>query len=194
VLSLPEAELDTLPEMIPVQQGAGLRLDSLTLQFGQPALYLNDVGVLLLIRDNIGRRPIYFSWSTADYPDRTWGLTPHLAREGLVRRLVPAPIAPGDSLVLSEGLGYMDLPRTRALLDAYRWQEVGRERRYGWVDVPSATMLNLYSIIYGTTAATFLARGDTAAALRADSVAAVIERSTRPTGRGTAGGPGAAAR
>jgi hypothetical protein len=194
VLSSTEAELDTLPEMIPVQQGAGLRMDSLTLQFGQPALYLNDLGVLLLIRDNIGRRPIYFSWSTADYPDRTWGLTPHLATEGLVRRLIRTPIAPGDSLVLSEGLGYMNLPRTRGLLGAYRWREVGRERRHGWVDIPSATMLNLYSIVYGTTAATFLARGDTAAAVKADSIAAVIDRSTRPTGRGTLGGPTAGGR
>ncbi len=193
VFALSEAELDTLPEVIEVEQGAGLRLDGLALRFGQPALFLNDLGVLLLIRDNLGRRPIYFSWSTGAYPDQTWGLTSYLATEGLVRRLVPGEIVPGDSLILSEGLGYMDLPRTRALLERYRWREVARERRYGWVDVPSATMMNTYLIVYGTAAATFLARGDTAAALAADSVAAAIDRSTRPTGRPTAGGPGPAA-
>jgi hypothetical protein len=189
VFSSTEAELDTLPEMIEVQQGAGLQLDSLALRFGQPVLFLPDVAVLLLIRDNLGHRPIYFSWSASDYPDRTWGLTSYLATGGLVRRLEPVAIMPGDSLILSEGLGYMDLPRTRALLDSYRWREIARPRRYGWVDIPSQTMPNLYSIIYGTSAATFLARGDTAAALRADSVATAIERSTRPFGRPTLDGP-----
>ena len=189
VLALPEAELDTLPDMVPVQPGTGLRMGGLTLRFGQQALFLNDLGILLLIRDNLGRRPIYFSWTTADYPDRIWGLTPHLATEGLVRRLVPDPIVPGDSLILSEGLGYMDLPRTRLLMDRYRWREVARERKYGWVDRPSTTMPNTYSILYGASAATFRARGDSAAAAAADAVVDAIERSLLPVGRATAGGP-----
>ena len=40
---------------------------------------------------------------------------------------MPAPVTPNDSIVLSQGLGYVDLPRTRALLwDVYHWQTATR--------------------------------------------------------------------
>jgi len=75
-------------------------------------------------------------------------------------------------VVLSPGLGYVNLPRTKALLwDTYHWQTAGRERPYGWVDPPSGTILQLYSVIYGGTARVLQAAGDSASAARADSVA-----------------------
>ena len=74
--------------------------------------------------------------------------------------------------MLSPGLGYLDLPRTQALLwDVYHWQTATRERPAGWVDPPSGSILQLYSVIYGGAARTLAAAGDSALAARADSVA-----------------------
>ena len=189
VFALSEAQLDTLPETASVEPGSGIRLDSLTVRFGPGTLFLNDLAVLLLIRDNLGQRPIYFAWSTAGYADQTFGLTQHLVTEGLVRKVLPTPVAASDSLVMSAGLGFFNLPRSRALLEGYHWREVARARRFGWVDIPSATMLNLYAIVYAASAETFMAHGDTTWAARADSIATAIDRSLRPTGSPTLGGP-----
>jgi hypothetical protein len=75
-------------------------------------------------------------------------------------------------VVLSPGLGYVNLPRTRSLLwDTYHWKTAMRDRPYGWVDPPSGTILQLYSVIYGGAARVLEAHGDSTQAARADSVA-----------------------
>ena len=68
------------------------------------------------MRDNLGKRPVFFSWSDGGYPDQTFGLSAYLVSQGLVRKLMPTPVTANDSIVLSPGLGYVDLPRTRAML------------------------------------------------------------------------------
>ena len=59
-----------------------------------------------MIRDNLGKRPIYFSWSDGNYPDGTLGLTEYLLTTGLVRKLMPKPIQEGNGIVLSKTLGF----------------------------------------------------------------------------------------
>ena len=81
--------------------------------FGQEYLLLQDLATIFLIRDNAGKRPVFFSWSDGGYPDQTLGLSAYLVSQGLVRKLMPRPVEPTDSIVLSQGLGYLDLPRTR---------------------------------------------------------------------------------
>jgi hypothetical protein len=176
VLSLSETQIDSLPEVQPVPKGKGIAFDSVTIQFGQDVLVLSDIATIFLIRDNLGKRPIYFAWSAASYPDQTLGLTSFLVTQGLVRRLELRPVKPGDGVVLSRGLGYLDVPQTQHLLeDTYHWKTVARRRPAGWVDKPSASILNLYEIVYAAAAPTLKAAGDTVFAARADSIARAVE-------------------
>jgi hypothetical protein len=169
VLKLSQAEVDSLPEAMQVPKEGGLSFDSLQIRFGSDVLLRQDLASIFLIRDNLAKRPIYFSWSDGGYPDQTLGLSAYLVSEGFVRKLLPRPVAASDSVVLSTGLGYLNLPRTRKLLwDVYHWQSASRQRPRGWVDQPSGSILQLYSVIYGGAARAVSARGDSALAARAD--------------------------
>ena len=171
VFSVSEAELDSLPEVMRVPQESGLRFDSLMISFGQDYLMLQDLATIFLIRDNLGQRSIHFSWSTGNYPDQTLRLTPYLVAQGLVRKLVAEPVVPNDSIVLSQGLGYLDVPRSRVLMgDVYHWESAALDRPRGWTDTPSSSILQLYALTYRGAAGSFAAAGDTTFALRADSI------------------------
>jgi hypothetical protein len=98
----------------------------------------------------------------------------------MVRKLMPKPVAANDSIVLSAGLGYLDLPRTRRLLwEVYHWKAAARDRPFGWVDAPSSSILSLYAIVYAGTADAMRQKGDTALAARADSVARAVQQEIR---------------
>ena len=171
VFSVTEAQLDSLPEAMQVPAKGGVAFDSLKLAFGQDVLMLQDLATIFLIRDNLGKRPIYFSWSDGGYPDQTLGLSPYLVSQGLVRKLMPRPVVATDSVILSPSLGYIDLPRTEKLLwDVYHWKAAARNRPRGWVDKPSGSILQLYAVVYGGAARAFAAAGQPALAARADSV------------------------
>jgi hypothetical protein len=158
----------------------GVVFDSLQLRFGGDVLLRQDLATIFLIRDNLGRRPVFFSWSDGGYPDQTFGLSPYLVSQGFVRKLMPRPVAPTDSIVLSPGLGYVDLPRTTKLLfDVYHWKTATKDRPVGWVDPPSGSILQLYSVVYGGTSETLKQAGDTALAARADSVARKVTEELR---------------
>ncbi len=180
VFNMSLEELDALPEVQPAPSGA-ISIDSLVIEFGEQYLTRSDIATLLLIRDNLGKRPIYFSWSDGGYPDSMFGLTPYLISHGMVRKLSPTPVRPdGDRIVFSPGMGWIDLPRTEALLnDVYHWEAAARERPYGWVDPPSGTILQLYALVYGGYADFLLQRGDTAAAFQPDSIARAVESNIR---------------
>ncbi len=182
-LSLPLEEIDSLPEAMRVPPEGGVAFDSLQLRFGQDVLLRQDLATIFLIRDNLGKRPIFFSWSDGGYPDQTFGLSPYLVSQGFVRKLMPAPVAPSDSVVLSPGLGYVDLPRTRKLLwDVYHWKTATKDRPVGWVDPPSGSILQLYSVVYGGSSETLAKAGDSTLAARADSVAREVSEELRQGG------------
>ena len=176
-LKLRPAEIDSLPEAMQVQTNTGVAFDSLQLRFGQDMLLRQDLATIFLIRDNLGKRPVYFSWSDGGYPDQTLGLTPYLVSQGFVRKLMPGLVKAGGDIVLSPGLGYLDVPRTKALLkDVYHWQTATRERPFGWVDPPSGSILQLYSVVYGGAARVFESQGDSALGKLSDSVAQQVSR------------------
>ncbi len=180
VLSLPLEEIDSLPEAMRVPPEGGVAFDSLQLRFGQDVLLRQDLATIFLIRDNLGKRPIFFSWSDGGYPDQTFNLSPYLVSQGFVRKLMPTPVTPGDSVVLSPGLGYVDLPRTRKLLwDVYHWKTATKDRPVGWVDPPSGSILQLYSVVYGGSSETLAKAGDSTLAARADSVARKVSEELR---------------
>ena len=181
VFSLTVEQLDSLPEVMEVPQNGGIMLDSVAVRFGSQYLMLQDIATTFLIRDNLGTRPIFFSWSDGPYADQTLGLSEYLVSQGLVRKLLPRPAVAGDSIVLSRALGYVDLPRTEALMwNAYHWMSAAKERPRGWVDPPSSSILQLYAIVYGGMAATLAERGDSVGAMRADSVAAAVRANLVP--------------
>jgi hypothetical protein len=179
-LSLPLEEIDSLPEAMRVPPEGGVAFDGLQLRFGQDILLRQDLATIFLIRDNLGKRPIFFSWSDGGYPDQTFGLSQHLVSQGFVRKLMPAPVAPNDSIVLSPGLGFVDLPRTKRLLwDVYHWKTATKDRPAGWVDPPSGSILQLYSVVYGGSSQTLAKAGDSTLAARADSVARKVSEELR---------------
>jgi Protein O-mannosyl-transferase TMEM260-like len=176
-LKLSRAEVDSLPEAMQVPTKGGISIDSIQIRFGQDVLLRQDLASIFLIRDNMGIRPIYFSWSDGGYPDQTLGLSQYLVSQGFVRKLMPAPVQPRDSIVLSQGLGYLSYPRSSRLLwQVYHWKTATRPRPYGWVDPPSGSILQLYSVVYGGMARAYEAAGDSAVAARADSVAQAVNR------------------
>ena len=167
---------DTLPDYIPLAQPATGYLGPITValdpaRLGRPYLMRSDLAVLQIIKDELGKRPIYFSASTGNYADQL-GLSPYLVGEGLVRRVVPRPVAVGGGVWRVEGRGFVDVPRSAALLfGVYRGGETAaRPRPRGWVDVPSQNSLLGYVFAYDTIAQalreTDPARADRAVALR----------------------------
>ena len=182
-MTLTEAQVDSLPEYARAPATA-LKFGNVEVSFGnQQILDRKDLATIFLIRDNLGKRPIYFSWSAGAFPDQTLGLTAYLVTQGFVRKLYPDPVTPKGSVVMSAGMGWMDLERTRSLLwNAYRWQSAARPRATGWVDPPSRSILELYAVIYDGFGRTLLQQGDSIGAARADSVSAAVVKSLRPPG------------
>ena len=181
VFSLTTSQLDSLPEAMQVPEKGGVEFQNLKIAFGDNILMLQDLATIFLIRDNLGKRPIYFSWSDGGYPDQTLGLSQYLVSQGLVRKLMPKPVVASDSIVLSPSLGYLDLPKTEKLLwDVYHWPAAARDRPYGWVDRPSGSILQLYAVVYGGAARAFAGAGKKDLAARADSVAQGVTRNVSP--------------
>jgi hypothetical protein len=60
------------------------------------------------------------------------------------------------------------------LWETYRWPTATRARPRGWVDVPSASILQVYLIIYREAGQIFAAQGLPDEGARADSVAAAV--------------------
>lgn len=177
--SLAEGALDSLPEVAKTPAGRSAVVDSVVMSLGE-YLTRSDLATILLVRDNLGKRPIYFSWSAGNFPDQTLGLTPYLISEGLARRLHERAVQPGGAVVLSPGMGFVDVERSRRLLEEqYQWRSVVRPRPRGWVDLPSRSIVELYGIIYAGTADALRQAGDSASAARADSIATAITQAMR---------------
>jgi hypothetical protein len=99
--------------------------------------------------------------------------------EGLVRRVVPRPVASSDTVPLVAGRGFLNLPRSRSLaFGVYRGGETAaRPRPRGWVDVPSQNSLLGYVFLYDTIAAALRVR-DPALAARASTLRDAILANT----------------
>ncbi len=185
--SLSQDALDALPELTPIQAGQPVPVDSVLVQLrgtdlggAGTFLELSDLATVGIIRDNLGKRPIYFSWTTGGHPDNSLGLTPYLVSEGLVRRLNPAPVKVGGDIVISRGLGYVDVAQSdRLMWNLYHFEEAGRLRPRGWVDPPSASILSIYSVIYGQMTEVYLQAGDATKAARSAQVANAVNANLR---------------
>jgi len=183
-LTLSEKDINEMPEAQIVPSHSGLKIGDVQIAFGHDTLFLSDLMAVFLIKDNLGKRPIYFAWSDADFPDRTLGLSAYMLTQGLVRKLNPTPLEPKGGVVLNRGLGFVDLDRTRDLLfKVYQFDAASRARPRGWVDRPSQSILSLYSVVYGLVGPSFQAAGDSALAIRADSIAQAVDANTKDRGQ-----------
>jgi len=185
---------DTLPPYAALDQPVSGYLGPISIaldprSLGRPYLLRSDLAVLQIIKDQLGKRPIYFSTSTGNYADQL-GLGPYLVTEGLVRRVTPRPVTPSDTVQVVGGRGFLNLPRTRTLAFAvYRGGETAaRPRPRGWVDVPSQNSLLGYVFLYDTIAAAVRAQ-DAALAARAsarrDAILANTTYASAPARRAT---------
>src|SRR2546426_5324085 len=144
---------------------------------GRGYLERADVIVLQVIRDQLGKRPIYFSRTVGLYADQ-FGFTSHLEGQGFARVLRQNALVPSDSIKGVQSLGYVNVPRTtRLLFDVYHADAAARPRPRGWVDKPSEGILSLYGLTYYTMAQELQA-SQSALAARAQQIAQSIFRNT----------------
>jgi len=175
---------DTLPPYLVLPHAVTGRLGPVTVSLdpnvlGRPYLERSELAVLQIIKDEVGKRPIYFSASTGNYADRL-GLGAYLVGEGLVRRVLPRPAAPSDSVRLLPGRGFVNVPRTSALaFGVYQGGEpAARPRPRGWVDVPSQNSLLGYVFVYDTIAAALAGQQPALAARAVELRDAILANTT----------------
>jgi Protein O-mannosyl-transferase TMEM260-like len=145
---------------------------------GQGYLEKADVVVLEAIKDQLGKRPIYFSRTVGTYAD-DFGLTAYLEGQGFARVLRPYAIQASDSIVALPGFGWVNLTRSKTLaFDVYHPHSAARPRARGWVDRPSEGILVTYGLIYELLSQALQATDSTASA-RASAIADSITRNSQ---------------
>ena len=166
-----------------VKLGSGADTIRVTLDpqmLGRPYVERADVIVLQVIKDQLGKRPIYFSRTVGLYADQ-FGFTGHLEGQGFARVLRTKELVPSDSIKGVQSLGYVNIPRTTKLLfDVYHADEAARPRPLGWLDKPSEGILQLYGLTYYTMAQELQASNSPFSA-RAQQIAQAIFRNTETT-------------
>jgi hypothetical protein len=141
-------EVFAVPAPLPVQLGpitATIDPARLTLKDGNGVGYLTrgDVFVLRMIADSYGKRPIYLSNSSGGYAAEL-GLANNVISQGLASKVFIPPGAPTRDTLLMPGIGWLDVPRTRALWDSVFVGTKSMATRRRWVDQPSAGIPYIY--------------------------------------------------
>src|SRR5437870_2590876 len=189
LMSLTDEQLDALPQYYMIEDkrtaklGTGADTVRITVDpqtIGRPYVERADLIVMQVIKDQLGKRPIYYSRTVGLYGDQ-FGLTSHLEGQGFARVLRPKGLALSDSIQGIQSLGYVNVPRTMQLLfDVYHSDAAARLRPRGWVDEPSKGILDLYGLTYYTMAEAIQAKDPTLSA-RAQQIAQAVFRNTRMT-------------
>ena len=180
--SFSDQQLDALEQYYILDEKRVARLGELEVtldpqMLGHPYIERADVIVLQVIKDQLGKRPIYFSRTVGLYADQ-FGLTSRLEGHGFARALRAQELAPSDSIKPIQSLGYVNVPRTTSLLfDVYHTDAAARQRPRGWVDKPSEGILSLYGLTYYTMAQE-IQTTNSALAARAQAIAQAIFRNT----------------
>ena len=187
LLSYSDQQLAALEQYYIIDQKRTARLGTIDVtidpqMLGRPYLERADVVVLEVIKDQIGKRPIYFSRTVGLYGDQ-FGFTGHLEGQGFARALREHELVQSDSIKAVQSLGFVNVPRTTKLLfDVYHADAAARPRPRGWVDKPSEGILSLYALTYYTMAQTLQTTpGSGALAARAQALAQSIFRNTETT-------------
>ena len=188
VLSFSDLQLDSMQLYYPLDKKQVLTFGNVQVTLdpdrvhplgnGQGYLERADVVVLGAIRDQLGKRPIYFSRTVGTYADE-FGLTPWLEGNGFARALRQAPLVQSDSIQGMPGFGFVNVARSKALgFDVYHFAAAARARPRGWVDRPSEGILVTYGLIYEVLAQA-LQKSDPQSATRAIGIADSITKNSR---------------
>jgi VanZ family protein len=182
LMSFTDAQLDALQQYYILDQKRVAHLGPIDVtldpqMLGKPYIERADVIVLQVMKDQLGKRPIYFSRTVGLYADQ-FGLTSHLEGQGFARVVREKELTPSDSIKPIQSLGYTNVPRTtRLLFDVYHSDAAAAARPRGWVDKPSEGILDLYGLTYYTMAQE-LQTSNSALAARAQAIAQSIFRNT----------------
>lgn len=187
VLAFTPGQLDSLELYYPLDQKRTLSLGGVQVVLdpdqihplgnGQGYLERADVVVLGAMRDQLGKRPIYFSRTVGTYADE-FGLTPYLEGQGFARALRTQPLVASDSIVALPGFGWVNLTRSKALaFDVYHSGAAARARPRGWVDRPSEGILVTYALVYQVLGQALQAK-DPEAARRAEAIADSVSKNS----------------
>jgi hypothetical protein len=187
VLAFSDGQLDSLQLYYPFDRRQSLTFGAIQVTLdpeqihplgnGQGYLEKADVVVLEAMRDQIGKRPIYFSRTVGTYADE-FGLTPYLEGQGFARALRPQTLVASDSIVALPGFGWVNVARSKALaFDVYHAASAARPRPRGWVDRPSEGILVTYGLIYQVLGQALQAK-DPASAQRAIALADSITKNS----------------
>jgi len=184
-LSLTMDEADAVPSVVEFSSPQTFRKDGTDIlvnvnprPFGDfQGLERADLFVLYMIRDGYPERPIFFSRTTAGYPEEL-SLAPFTVTTGLARKLVPAVPKSGGAIAAIPGEGFVDVETTRSL-----WEKTFRAprsiaSRSLWVDRPSVGIPFLYIRTALTLSAALAARGQTG---EASTIAAQADHIARAT-------------
>jgi len=182
VVSFSDEQLAALEQYYVLQDKRTVRLGPLDVtldpqQLGRPYIERADVIVLQIIKDQLGKRPIYFSRTVGSYADQ-FGLTARLEGQGFARELRERELQPSDSVKAVASLGWVNVKRSQTLLfDVYHSESAARLRPRGWVDQPSEGILTTYGVIYYALAQELQATQPTLAT-RAQAIAGAVFRNT----------------
>src|SRR5438309_5798039 len=136
LMSYSDQQLAALEQYYIIDQKRTARLGTIDVtidpqMLGRPYLERADVVVLEVIKDQIGKRPIYFSRTVGLYGDQ-FGFTGHLEGQGFARALREHELVQSDSIKAVQSLGFVNVPRTTKLLfDVYHADAAERPRTLG---------------------------------------------------------------
>jgi hypothetical protein len=143
LLSLTVEQVDSMPQYLEVRepqlfQAGNIRaiVDPRRLEYGVPVRA--DLLVLQMLKDNLGSRPLYVAHTSGGYV-RALGLEPYALAQGMASKIMNAPVVASADTVKVQGMGHLDVPRSRAL-----WRQFGAPSaiiaRGDWVDRPSVSI------------------------------------------------------
>jgi len=141
VLDMTLDEMDAIPLGYELQQAQ--LFEAGKIKAIVPRQYLQKADVLVLRMIQEGRRPIFFSRTSASYAFENLGLGSYLVTEGLTRRVMTDSVKVGGGIVDVPGDGFMNLSRTESLWKEFKAPE-SLARRGDWEDRPSVGIPFLY--------------------------------------------------
>jgi len=167
-------DLDAVPEVMAVNgpmtfraAGVDATIDPKDLSHdvnGQAYLERTDLLVLRMIADSAPDRAVYVSRGAGNYGAQL-GLKPYMTLQGLATRIGSTPARAGRDTVNVAGVGLVDVPRTRALWEAFLAPDTILRRQL-WTDPASVNLPLMYANTGQILAVSLHTQGDTAAAER----------------------------